>query len=315
MMESPISEFIQIKRTRGATISVRKRKSQFVTPFWSEGKKPVGVLCCQFHEAKWSNGCMYKCDYCYLKGTFRWQKWKGGEQTIFSNTQEFFAEVEEFLKLEKPDVLHTGEVADSLAVPGSERIMGQLVERFGKQDRHTLLLLTKSNNIDELLGLRHNRMTVIGFSINPPTIARAFEKGAAPTEQRLAAARKCIKAGYKVMVRVDPMIPVKGWKRQYEALFDKLNNMDLFGVVVGTLRAFAGLKPMMCRELRDMLQIREKDRRWHLEQQLRAEMYALAFKTLKAERMGLCKESGEMWAKLGMKYGFRKFICNCHLQE
>ena len=314
-MEDPIAEFIQIKSTRKSTVKVRPRKSQFITPFWADGKKPVGVLCCQFHEAKWSNGCMYKCNYCYLKGTFRWQRWKGGEQTIFSNIEEFFEEVEDFLKLEKPDVLHTGEVADSLAVPGSERIMAQLVERFGKQNKHTLLLLTKSNNVDALLDLDHNRMTVIGFSINPPAVARDFEKGAATTNQRLRAAQRCIDAGYKVMVRVDPMIPVKGWKRQYLALFNKLNDMELYGVVVGTLRAFSGLKPMMSKELRDMLEVREADRRWHLEQTLRDEMYALAFQTLKAERMGLCKESGEMWAKLGMKYGFRKFICNCHLQE
>jgi len=315
-MEPPTEELLQIKpRVKGAKISLRPRKSKFITPFWQEGKKPAGVLCCQFHEAKWSNGCIYKCDYCYLKGTFRWQKWKGGEQTVFSNLPEFFEEVEEFLKLEKPDVLHTGEVADSLAVPGSEKIMAQLVERFAEQDRHTLLLLTKSQNIDALLKVKHNRMTVIGFSINPPAIARKYEKGAATTEQRLSAARKCIKAGYKVMVRVDPMIPVKGWRRQYTALFNKLNDMELYGIVVGTLRAFSGLKPMMSRQLREMLEVREKDRRWHLEQNLRDEMYALAFQILKAERMGLCKESGEMWAKLGMKYGFRKFICNCHLQE
>ncbi len=156
------------KRQNG--LKIRHRESQFITPFWKNGNKPSGVLCCQFYEAKWSNGCVYECDYCYLKGTFRWQKWKGREQTIFSNVDKLFEEVEEFLTLEKPMVLHTGEVADSLAVPGSEEIMSRLVERFGKQDKHTLLLLTKSNNINQLLDVRHNRMTVIGFSINPTSV-------------------------------------------------------------------------------------------------------------------------------------------------
>ena len=33
------------------------------TPFWKEGNKPTGVLCCQFYEAKWSNGCTRKEDF------------------------------------------------------------------------------------------------------------------------------------------------------------------------------------------------------------------------------------------------------------
>lgn len=314
MGNSLIEDLVHINKRRNGVL-VRDRKSRFITPFWEEGKKPIGVLCCQFYEAKWSNGCMYDCGYCYLRGTFRWQEWNGREQTVFSNIDQLFLEVDEFLKLEKPTVLHTGEVSDSLAVPGSEKIMAKLVQKFGQQDKHTLLLLTKSDNIEELLGLQHNRMTVIGFSINPPAVARRFEKGAATTEKRLRAARRCIKAGYKVMVRVDPMIPVKGWKRQYKALFNQLNLIEPYGVVVGTLRAFSGLKPKVSKELKVMLTVREKDRRWHLGSELRNEMYSLAFSTLTTHRMGLCKEAGETWGLLGKEYGFRKFICNCRLQE
>ncbi|HEV8405514.1 MAG TPA: radical SAM protein [Nitrososphaera sp.] len=314
MQNSLIDNLIQINKRRSGVL-VRDRKSKFITPFWEKGKKPDGVLCCQFYEAKWSNGCMYDCGYCYLRGTFRWQEWNGREQTIFSNVGELFREVDEFLKQERPTVLHTGEVSDSLAVPGSEKIMAKLIEKFAQQDKHTLLLLTKSNNIKELLDLKHNRRTVIAFSINPASIARRFEKGAASTDDRLRAAKQCIKSGYKVMVRVDPMIPVKGWRQQYKGLFNQLNKLQLYGVVVGTLRAFSGLKPKMTKELSNMLEVREKDRRWHLEQELRDEMYSLAFSTLNAERMGLCKEAGRTWGLLGKKYGYRKFICNCHLQE
>jgi hypothetical protein len=71
----------------------------------------------------------------------------------------------------------------------------------------------------------------------------------------------------------------------------------------------------MSKRLRDMVNTKEKDRRWHLEEKLRDQMYGLAFRTIKTERLGICKESGDTWAKLGLKYGFRKFICNCHLQD
>ena len=300
---------------RRKKVIVRDRKSKFIHPFWKEGQKPVGVLCCQFYEAKWSNGCLYACDYCYLKGTFKWQGWKGREQTVFGNTDKLREEVEKFLQLEEPMVLHTGEVSDSLAVPGSEKLMAQLIEAFARQDRHTLLILTKSSNVDALLDIRHNGRTVIAFSINPPAIARKFEKGAATTEQRLRAAQKCIKVGYKVMIRVDPMIPVKGWRMQYRALFKKLNKMKLYGVVVGTLRAFPTLRGMLSKDLKDLLPCRESDRRYHLESNLRWEMYKFAFKSLKFKRMGVCKESGETWARLVTECGARKFLCNCRLQE
>ena len=309
-----MNSLIKISR-KTKNVKVRPRKSKFITEFWEKGNKPTGLLCCQFYEAKWSNGCMYECDYCYLKGTFRWQNWKGNEQTVFSNTDRLFDEVEEFLNLETSNVLHTGEVSDSLAVPGSEVIMGKLVERFGKQDKHLLLLLTKSSNVDYLLNLKHNGRTVIGFSVNPSFVARKYEKGAATTKFRLKAARRCADAGYKIMIRVDPMIPITNWRDHYKTLFNRINELNPYGVVVGTLRAFPGLRPMMSKRLRDMLYTKEKDRRWHLEEKLRNQMYGLAFRTLKTERLGICKESGDTWARLGLKYGFRKFICNCHLQN
>ena len=93
-----------------------------------------------------------------------------------------------------------------------------------------------------LLTLNHKRRTVIGFSINPSFIAKYYELEAPSTENRLKAAKKCIDAGYKVMVRVDPMIPIVGWRHHYIGLFNDLNKLELYGVVIGTLRAFPNLK-------------------------------------------------------------------------
>ncbi len=290
----------------------RPRKSKFIEEYWAPGQKPSGILCNQFYELKWSNGCMFGCEYCYLRGTFRYSRWRGFEQTVFSNTQKMLQEVEEFLKLERPYVLHTGEVSDSLAVPGSERTMGELVKLFGMQDRHTLLILTKSDNIESLLDLPHNGRTVIGFSINPPKIASRFEIGAASTDQRLRAAERCIDARYRVMVRVDPMIPAVGWRAQYASLFSNLNNLKLHGIVVGTLRAYPGLLHTLSPALRAMLEERDIDGRWHLKKSTRENMYDFAFRSLKFERMGVCKETGARWAGLVKQHGPKKFYCNCN---
>ena len=284
----------QESRTFGnSTVVWKTRKSKFISPFWQGNEKPEGVLCFPFYEAKFSNGCLYACEYCYLKGTFRYTNWKGRDQTVFTNIHDLLNEVEKFMKIEKPSVLHTGEVADSLAVEGSEEVMKVLISRFAEQDRHTLLILTKSDNVSKLLNLNHMRRTVIGFSINPSIIAERYELEAAPTEKRLIAARKCIESGYKVLIRVDPMIPIKNWQYHYIKLFNELNEMNLYGVVVGTLRAFPSLKLTMSNELRILLNHRDVDGRFHLSTELRWEMYKLAFSVLKSKRLGICKESGE----------------------
>lgn len=297
-------------RPQPAVLS-RPRKSNFIEEYWGEGQKPSGVLCNQFYELKWSNGCLFGCQYCYLRGTFRYSKWRGFQQTVFSNTEEMLQEVDEFLRLEKPYVLHTGEVSDSLAVPGSEAIMGKLITRFGAQDKHTLLILTKSNNVGSLLDLPHRGRTVIGFSINPRKIAERFEVGAASTDERLEAAQRCIDAGYKVMVRVDPMIPAAGWRPQYASFFSKLNEMEVHGVVVGTLRAYPGLLHTLSPPLRAMLREKDIDGRWHLKKSTRESMYEFAFSSLNFERMGVCKETGARWAGLVKRHGPKKFFCNC----
>jgi spore photoproduct lyase len=219
-------------------------------------------------------------------------------------------EVEKFLAKEQPTILHTGELCDSLAAPGSEKIMSHLIRMFGQQDKHTLLLLTKSDRVEPLLHLKHNARTVIGFSINPEPIAERFELGAPSMEERLEAAERCIEVGYPVMVRVDPMIPVDGWEQLYANLFDRLNELDLKGVVVGTLRAYPGLIWRISRELRSMLTERGGDRRYHLPLNLRFSMYKLAFSTLRYEYMGVCKESSSLWVTLTRAFK-KKFLCNC----
>lgn len=294
---------------------MRERKSRFIEPFWKDGEKPKGVLCCQFYEAKWSNGCVFACEYCYLRGTFRWQGWKGRSQTVFTNVDELKNEVDEFLNLPGSHVLHTGEVADSLAVPGTEELMGSFVESFGEQKRHTLLLLTKSDNVGSLLNLEHNDQTVIGFSINPSVVSKQFEIGAASTRSRLRAAKRCSEAGYRVMVRVDPIIPVPNWRKHYRKLFDELNALELYGVVVGTLRAFNGLRISLGSELKSYLTNRDVDGRWHIPHDLRLEIYKMAFQELRFKRMGVCKESGETWSQLISEFRDKRFFCNCRLQN
>ena len=119
-----------------------------------------------------------------------------------------------------------------------------------------------------------------------------------------------MEAGFPVMVRVDPMIPVEGWEHLYSCLFDRLNALDLKGVVIGTLRAYPGLIWRIGNELKSMLTERGGDGRYHLPWNLRLDMYKLAFSKLRYEYMGVCKENGSLWGILAREFK-KKFLCNC----
>jgi len=180
----------------------------------------------------WADGCPYQCTYCYLQGTFKGKT----EPTVFSNLDKLFREVEVWLKNPNPKILNTGELSDSLAI--TRKVIVKLIERFAKQEKHKLLIVTKSDRVDEILGLNHNRQTIVSFSLNPEKVAEKFEVGAPPTSKRLEAIEKCLDAGYPIRVRIDPMIPVEGWEDFYRELALEVNRLKPERVTLGSLRFY-----------------------------------------------------------------------------
>jgi len=223
-------------------------------------------------------------------------------------------EVTRFLATPGHKVLHSGELSDSLAAPGSFERLRPVIEQFAHQDRHRLLLLTKSSRVDALLAVNPSEQVFVGFSVNPPLIADMFEHGTASPSKRLEAAEKCAEAGYPVLLRLDPMIPVDGWEDVYGSFIDDLNAIDAAGVAVGTIRAFPRLRTISnFKPFRPMLTEREFDGRWRLSEDLRFRMYDFALSKLRAKNVGICKESGAtVWAPLAAKH-HKRFMCNCLL--
>jgi spore photoproduct lyase len=76
------------------------------------------VVCPHFLELKWANGCPFDCAWCYLKGTFRFQA--GGKKPVVKEYQKIESHVRVFFKeATSPEILNTGELADSLMWEGS----------------------------------------------------------------------------------------------------------------------------------------------------------------------------------------------------
>ena len=285
---------------KNLTYSLKPRKSKFIRLF---NKTPKGVVCPNFWLLAWANGCPYHCSYCYLQGTFKGKT----NPVVFSNFDKLFKELKIWLEDPNPKILNTGELTDSLAL--TRTLMVKLIQKFAEQNKHKLLLVTKSDKVEEILGLNHNQQTIVSFSLNPQKIVEKFEADTPSTHQRLEAAWKVKKAGYRLRIRLDPMIPIKNWMELYEDLAKEINNLKPERITLGSLRFYPVVKAY-CRDKSVFNFDFEKsvDGRWRLKKDLRLKMYRFMLEKLKIKPVSLCKETVDVVKILGLPQK-----CNCVL--
>ncbi len=283
-----------------STYNLKPRKSKFIRLF---NKTPKGVVCPNFWLLAWANGCPYHCSYCYLQGTFKGKT----NPVVFSNFNKLFSELKVWLKDPNPKILNSGELTDSLAL--TRTLMVKLIQKFAEQNKHKLLLVTKSDKVEEILGLNHNQQTIVSFSLNPQKIVEKFEVDTPSTHQRLEAAWKIKKAGYRLRIRIDPMIPIKNWMELYEDLAKEINNLKPERITLGSLRFYPIVKAY-CRDKSVFNFDFEKsvDGRWRLKKDLRLKMYKFMLEKLKIKPVSLCKETVDIVKILGLPQK-----CNCVL--
>jgi len=218
------------------------------------------IMCPSFERLKLaSNGCFYRCDWCYLKLTYR-------AAFPFITVRAEYAKIQDRIRrrLRESDervIFNSGELADSLAMEHLTAAGRAFIPWFGRTDNGYLFMLTKSDCVDALLDLRHNGHTVVAWSMNSEAVSRRFEIGAPPLPRRVRAARKVQEAGYPVRVRIDPIVPVPGWKEAYAETVERvLEEISPERVTLGTLRFEEGFYRMRNalfttgRELRDMVE-------------------------------------------------------------
>jgi spore photoproduct lyase len=274
-------------------VVVRKRKSGFVK---LSDKTPPTVRCPHFYELNLSNGCPYNCSYCYLKVTFRGHT----QPTLFESGWET---VKSEIEAVPEGVFVTGELADSLAV--IPPLLPKVLDYFSEQEDKYLLLVTKSANIDLLLGRVASKQIVVSFSVNSVEAADSFEKGAPSPLKRLEAAESMIQRGWRVRLRLDPVILESGIAH-YEPVCRKISSMNLERVTVGTLRQYPGLFRFAPDAPRVGLSRASSDGRMRYSVTERARAYQKIALWL-GYQPSLCKEIDELWDILGWRFEG----CNC----
>jgi ParB/RepB/Spo0J family partition protein len=302
-------------------------------------KTPSEIVCPHFWEFIWATGCSFRpaCAWCYLQGTFR-----GDITPRFFEKEELEKQLEAWFndvetlschltdRHSDPQILVTGELADSLmgeqywkqkyGVPFSHWI----IQSFEKQKKHKVLFLTKSDKVENLLAINPHKQAIVSFSLNAEQVAKQWEKGAytvSPIRNRIEMAGRLKDAGYEVRVRIDPMVPIMGWETQYKELVE-----DIFSrftperITIGSLR---GLESTIrfCMD-RTWVNFLSKDPTgWgrKIPDDQRQIMYSTLISYLKNKhdfsKIGLCKETYEMWRKINIDAGtypyWSECKCNC----
>jgi len=276
--------------------------------------KSTSVICPHFLELKWAYGCPFNCAWCYLKGTFRFLPTK--TKPVIKDLKKIELHTRRFLnELTTPEILNTGELADSLMSEGSSEPFSKfIVPMFEEQNRHKVLFVTKSNNIKYLSEVNPHNQTIISFSLNADEVAKKWERGAPSVDRRIEAARKLSEAGYEVRIRIDPIVPVPDCGKHYTNLIDQIfANFTPSRITLGSLR---GLQSTINGSTdTSWLEYLKENSNWgkKIDFKTRYEIYATIINRLKEaynySNVALCKETVAMWGKLGMDY--KKIKCNC----
>jgi len=276
--------------------------------------KSTSVICPHFLELKWAYGCPFDCAWCYLKGTFRFLPTK--TKPVIKDYRKIELHTRRFLEeVTTPEILNTGEIADSLMAEGSNEPFSKfIIPIFEEQNRHKVLFLTKSDNIKHLLEINPHNQTIMSFSLNADEVAKRWERGAPSVDRRIEAARKLSQAGYEVRLRIDPMVPIPDWGTHYKELVDKIFvSFTPSRITLGSLR---GLQSTINGSTdKSWLQYLTENSNWgkKIDFKTRYEMYATLINKLRERYnysdIALCKETVAMWGQLGMDY--KKIKCNC----
>ena len=163
----------------------------------------AGHLCCGYWALDLYVGCRLGCSYCILRSYLNFAPF-----TVHPDPGPAVQALSRLAAASPGRQVRvgTGELGDSLELDPLFRLSEHLIRAAAQHPNLQLELKTKTDRVDHLESVRPKGNAVIGFSLNPQTVARALEPGAASPQQRLAAARRAQAAGFRVAFHFDPVV-------------------------------------------------------------------------------------------------------------
>jgi DNA repair photolyase len=214
---------------------------------------------------------------------------------------------------DKPFLLNAGELADSLAFPPEDNPhIRMLLDAFGDAATnpydHKLLLVTKAGNVEAVAHLARvdvSRNVIVSFSLGN-ACAGEFEPHW-DASHRIIGMAWAAAAGYRVRVRIDPLIAHP--RAPYTAREHARGLAEILASASSAQSAEG-----RCPELITLGTLRHRGGRVKLPAEERASIYRAAIEGLRAGGyegpIGLCKETPQMIREvLGIEPG--EMRCNC----
>ena len=268
-----------------------------------------GLVCCNYLTLIPITNCPMDCSYCFL------QSYLANNPTlkVFTNVEDMLGELAAAVDRHPRRAFRvgTGALSDSLALDPIIGLCAHLVPFFAKRRNVLLELKTKSDCVDELLGLDPRERVVVSWSMAPAEIVSAEEHGTASFTRRLEAARRCQAAGYRLGFHFDPMIEYAGWEEGYRTavhlIFKAVDARRVAWLSIGALRLTPRLKATVRARFPQSRvftteQVPCRDGKWRDFQPLRVRMYRALVGWLReaapSAPIYLCMETAEVWEKV-----------------
>lgn len=279
------------------------------------------AVCQTALELHCAYGCLHACDYCHIGEALNIMV---NLEALAEHTWRVMAK-NRWCRLWKFD-----NGTDTIALEpeyGASQIM---VDLFARQREAFLMLYTKSDNVDHLLGLAHRGQTLISWSLAADTASRAIEKQTPPMAARIEAMRRCQEAGYRVRVRLSPICPLVNWREEatamLEALFAQAQPEVITMDVLGWMNARQMLRAidveLLAPEFRDYVYERSEavpgPHQKHLfTHEMRLEVFRHHLREIRRlspkTPVSICMETVDMWRDLGPELGMQpgNYACCC----
>jgi spore photoproduct lyase len=279
-----------------------------------------GIVCPPYHHISPTGFCTYACTYCYLAGSC---------STLVAPVVKVFLNLEDTLaaigrrarRLAEPTSFYVGKLQDGLSLDPLTGFSRVLVPFFAASEVARGVVLTKSDAVGNLFGLDHRGHTALSWSVNPPDVCRAHERGTPTLERRLAAARRCHDAGYPVRFLIMPILPVDDWEAKYSGLVDRLfETVRPQRITLGGICSYGTALRLTAKALgpdnvvaRHLAQEASPDGRRRYAPELRERLYRHVLAAIRRHDsrtpVALCLEEESVWRALGLDPASSP--CNC----
>jgi len=173
---------------------------------------------------KSSLNCVYDCSYCFLKWAFKTE-----HMVFFVNYDEIKVKIDEHIKklqekkLSEDIWMYSSDYSDIQWMDRISNFNQEFIPFFEKYSGVKMEIRTKSGNINSLLDLNVTpQNTEVAFSLNPQVLIDTYETWTSSLQKRIEAINTLIDAGWKVWIRLLPLLPVKNYEKIYGDFFIKL---------------------------------------------------------------------------------------------